>query len=271
MRSVKSLLAAGAASLLSSGAFAADMAIMPPPVYAPPPVEDFGGWYLRGDIGFSNQRVHHLDTPGYHDPGITVPPTIGLDFDSAGVFDVGVGYRFNNWLRADIIGQYRGKANMHGLDIVSFDGDIIGTDEYRASKSEWVVMANAYVDLGTWWCVTPFIGAGVGASRNTISNFVDINTPNLGVAFTPDASKWDLAWAVHAGLGYKVSPGLTLELAYHYVNLGDAATGSLTNFVGFTRGRTLEFKDITSHDLTIGMRWELNSPPDYAPPLIRKG
>jgi opacity protein-like surface antigen len=271
MRSVKSLLAAGAASLLSSGAFAADMAIMPPPVYAPPPVEDFGGWYLRGDIGFSNQRVHHLDTPGYHDPGITVPPTIGLDFDSAGIFDVGVGYRFNNWLRADIIGQYRGKANMHGLDIVSFDGDIIGTDEYRASKSEWVVMANAYVDLGTWWCVTPFIGAGVGASRNTISNFVDINTPNLGVAFTPDASKWDLAWAVHAGLGYKVNPGLTLELAYHYMNLGDAVTGGLTDYFGFTRGRTIQFKDITSHDVTIGMRWELNSPQVYAPPLVRKG
>jgi hypothetical protein len=34
----------------------------------------------------------------------------------------------------------------------------------------------------------------------------------------------------------------------------------------------MQFKDITSHDLTIGMRWELNSPPMYAPPpLIRKG
>src|SRR6202171_6196678 len=130
MRSVKFLLAAGAASLLSSGALAADMAIMPPPVYAPPPVEDFGGWYLRGDIGFSNQRVHHLDTPGYHDPGITVPPTIGLDFDSAGVFDVGVGYRFNNWLRADVIGQYQGKANIHRLDIFSSVRDILGYPEY---------------------------------------------------------------------------------------------------------------------------------------------
>src|ERR1700688_4208721 len=60
MRSVMSLVAAGAASLLSSMAFAADMAIAPPPMYAPPPVEDFGGWYLRGDIGFSNQKVNDL-------------------------------------------------------------------------------------------------------------------------------------------------------------------------------------------------------------------
>ena len=60
MRSVKSFIAAGAATLLSQAAFAADMAIAPPP-YAPPVVEDFGGWYLRGDIGFSNQRVDRLN------------------------------------------------------------------------------------------------------------------------------------------------------------------------------------------------------------------
>ena len=62
MRSVKFLIAAGAATLMSSAAFAADMPIAPPPAYAPPPVvEDFGGWYLRGDIGFSNQRVNRLN------------------------------------------------------------------------------------------------------------------------------------------------------------------------------------------------------------------
>ena len=56
MRSVKYLVAAGAASLLSSAALAADMPIMPPPpnIIAPPPVQDFGGWYLRGDIGMTN-------------------------------------------------------------------------------------------------------------------------------------------------------------------------------------------------------------------------
>ncbi|HEY7842657.1 MAG TPA: outer membrane protein [Bradyrhizobium sp.] len=271
MRSVKFLIAAGAASLLSTAAFAADMPIAPPPMYAPPPPAEFGGWYLRGDIGFSNQKVNHLDTPGYHDPGITVPPTIGLGFDSAGIFGLGAGYQFNNWFRADVTGEYRGNANLHGLDIVSFNGGIIGTDEYHGSKSEWLVLANAYVDLGTWWCVTPFIGAGVGASRNTILNFQDINTPNLGVAFAPTASKWDFAWALHAGVAYKVTPNLTLEFAYRYVDLGDGVTGALTDFTGFTRGRTIQFKDITSNDLRFGVRWNLDSPPTYEPPLVTKG
>ena len=41
----------------------------------------------------------------------------------------------------------------------------VNTDTYHATKTEWVVLANAYVDLGTWWCITPFIGAGVGGAR----------------------------------------------------------------------------------------------------------
>ena len=64
MMNKQSILAAGAVALMSSAtfagtAFAADMAIRAPqPYYAPtPPPEEFGGWYLRGDIGFSNQKV----------------------------------------------------------------------------------------------------------------------------------------------------------------------------------------------------------------------
>src|ERR1700749_1332922 len=109
MRCVKFLIAAGAASLLSTAAFAADMPIAPPP-YAPPPVQDFGGWDLRGDIGFSNQRVKNVRST--NDP--LYPPLLSLNqttgFDSGGIFDLGVGYQFNNWFRMDVTGQYRGKS-----------------------------------------------------------------------------------------------------------------------------------------------------------------
>src|SRR3954453_1704817 len=68
MRSVKFLIAAGAASLLSSVAYAADMpSIMPPPpmAYAPAPIQDFGGWYLRGDVGMTNTTDGKLHTNLY--------------------------------------------------------------------------------------------------------------------------------------------------------------------------------------------------------------
>ena len=280
MRNVKLFLAAGAASLLSSAAIAADMAIAPPPMYAPPPAQDFGGWYLRGDIGFSNQSISKRDYYSY-------PSLLSLQqqssFDTAGIFGIGVGYQFNNWFRADVTGQYRGKANFHGLDLTSYtDTGTVqrGSDTYSASKSEFVVLANLYADLGTWWCVTPFIGAGIGMSRNTISNFTDIGVNGTaafgtvpGLAFAPSASKWNFAWALHTGLAYRVTPNMTVELGYSYINLGDGVTGALTTKDGVTANQAMTFKDITSHDLKLGVRWNFDTPqePVYAPPLIRKG
>ena len=42
------------------------------------------------------------------------------------------------------------------------------------------------------------------------------------VTYFADNGKWNFAWAAHAGLAYKVNPGLTVELAYSYMDLGDA-------------------------------------------------
>ena len=286
MRSVKFFVAAGAASLLSSMAFAADMAIAPPPQYYAPPVEDFGGWYLRGDIGFSNQRVNNIrksDPTAYSQISSLTETT---SFDSGGVFDVGAGYRFNNWFRADVTAQYRGNANFKGSDVFTasaFGLPYNGQDNYSASKSELLFLANAYVDLGTWWCVTPFIGAGIGTSRVTISNFTDTGVTNIhtnplyvggppvaSFASAANGSKWNFAWAAHAGLAYRISPSATLELAYSYVDLGSGTTGVISDFTGFKAGNVFKFNDITSHDLTLGVRWDLDTPPP-PPPLVTKG
>jgi opacity protein-like surface antigen len=283
MRSVKYLVAAGAASLLSSAAFAADLAIAPPPMpYAPPPIESFGGWYLRGDIGFSNQSVKNvLDTNSAAYNNLAVAQT--SSFGSAGIYGGGVGYQFNNWFRADFTGQYRGKSNFTGLDVINgigpLAGTFVGTDSYTATKSELLFLANAYVDLGTWWCVTPFVGAGIGTARVSIGDFTDtgdfINTGLQTHSFNSagQGSQWNFAWALHAGLAYKVSPGLTLELAYNYVNLGNGITGPTSSFdqVTNTTHAPFSYNNITSNDVMLGLRWQLNTPPAYTPPLITKG
>lgn len=280
MRCVKSLLAAGAATLISSMAFAADMPIAPPPMYAPAPPADFGGWYLRGEIGFSNQRtsdVHYGRESAYSQ---LTSFNQQSSFDTGGIYGVGAGYRFNNWFRADITGQYRGNANMKATDrFTGTAGGVAynGIDNYSASKSEWLVLANAYVDLGTWWCITPFIGAGVGGARVSIANFSDTGTNNLPFSTTsfataPTGSKWNFAWAAHAGLAYQVNPNLVLELAYSYVNLGEGQTGVLSDYTGNTTGNVFKIKNITSNDLKLGVRWNFDSPPVYAPPpLVTKG
>jgi opacity protein-like surface antigen len=260
------------ATAAHSGARAADL---PLPV-APPPIEEYvvSGWYLRGDIGMSNQRVKSLFNSDYS--RLSSVDNVQKDFDSAPFFGLGLGYQWNAWLRTDVTGEYRGKATFHGFDIGQGTGGPF-SDEYRGSKSEWLALANVYADLGTWYCFTPFIGAGIGASYNTISNFMDINTPAGGVAYADTASKWNFAWALHAGVSYKVNSQLSFEFAYRYLDLGDAITGDIKTFDGTNaRFNPMEFRHITSHDLKFGLRWMLEPPmpeqqPVMLPPLIRKG
>ena len=136
--------------------------------------------------------------------------------------------------------------------------------------------------FGTWWCITPFIGAGVGGARVAINGFtnqsialnggVDPGMP--GLAFGDDVSEVECCWAVHAGLAYEVTPNFTVELAYRYYRHGRRPDGrpcALDEHRQLRRIRSA-FQNITSHDLKLGVRWDLTSPQVYAPPpLMRKG
>jgi len=263
---------AGAILASTAVASAADLALPPP---LPVPVE-FGGWYLRGDIGFSNQSVHHLSNA--LEANLTSQSQHG-EFNSAGIFGLGVGYQFNNWFRADVTGEYRGNSQFNGYESNTFSNagtPASGFNRYTANKSEWLVLANAYVDLGTWWGVTPFIGGGVGTANVSLSNYTDVGQTTSGgpsSAFASATSKWNFAWAAHAGLAYRVTPSLTMELAYRYLDLGSASTGDVIAFDGTNNiYNPTTFKHLTSQDLKFGVRWAIDPVPAYAPgPLITKG
>ena len=95
-----------------------------------------------------------------------------------------------------------------------------------------------------------------------------------GLAYGDNVAKWNFAWAAHAGLAYKVTPNFTVELAYRYLDMGDGLTGDLRTFDGTNNiNNPTTFKNITSHDLKLGVRWDLSSPEVFAPPppMIRKG
>ena len=280
MGSLKTFALAGLLTAASTAALAADL--LPAPVLAPPPVpvEVGGGWYLRGDIGMTNQQVDRLS---FVPKDVATRLGLGdesfrsdfLDFDSSPFGGIGVGYQFNHWIRADITGEYRGRASFHGLErSVVTPTDI---DKYDGTKSEWVGLANVYFDLGTWHGLTPFIGGGVGFTRTSIDSFVDTYigaNGSVGGGFASEHTVTDLAWALHAGVAYDVSPNFKVEFAYRYLNLGDGETDKLTSFDSRNAGRVaVKFKDLESHDFKVGLRWMLGGAPVMAAsnePIVRK-
>ena len=228
-------------------------------MYAPPPVEDFGGWYLRGDIGFSNQNVNRPALWSRVDVfAADLVQSAVVGFDTAGIFGLGVGYRFNNWFRADVTGQYRGNSNFNGpIVITGTAGGVLdsGIDNYSASKSEWLVLANAYVDLGTWWCMTPFIGAGVGARaghdrelhRSAVSPTV-CHAAAVGLRVRATRLEVEFRLGRSCGSGLQCQSRIChVELAYQLCrSWATASTGVLTTFDGTTNNVT---RDVQGHHL----------------------
>jgi len=282
MRSVKYIVAAGAASLLSSAAFAADLPIMSPPqqqYYAPPP-QDFGGWYLRGDIGMTNSKGKLHDDLFDTLPAGSTLTHMGEGFTGGTLYEIGVGYQFNSWFRADITGEYRSRVGFSGTDFSTFPGGSTLSDVYQGGYTSWVGLANIYVDLGTWWCLTPFVGAGVGAAHITTTGLQDSGltfAPGAGSGnpssyFANGASTTNFAWALHAGVAYRVTNNFTVELAYRYLDMGTAVHGFGSSFDGSNAGpSSFQFRDLTSQDVKLGVRWTCCDVPPPPPPLVTKG
>lgn len=228
---------------------AADLPLPPAPAI-PVVVEEVGGWYLRGHIGVSNQKVRKLDNFLF-DETVVVSEK---DFDAAVFFGGGVGYQLNRWVRFDVTAEYRHDSKFNGFDsYTSFGG---GTNDYSAKKKEYLFLANAYVDIGTWHGFTPYVGAGVGAARLSIGDLLDVNVPNAGGGYAGTGTEWNLAWALYAGIGYQLTENWTVDLGYRYLNMGDGQTGDIINFDGTNFvNNPLEFKDVTSHDIMVGLRY----------------
>jgi opacity protein-like surface antigen len=286
MSGVRILALAGAAAAMSTVAFAADFPPSLPPAQPYQAAVSESGWYLRGDVGVSSQRFQtfdHFQT----NPAFVWPASwqiVQKQTDDSAFVDFGVGYTVNNWFRFDLTGEHRTAAKFKVIG--SYHEFCVGGtatcfDQYDGSHSAEVFLLNAYLDLGTWWCLTPFVGVGVGGAWNTVSTVSDVGfiaNGTTGFGFSAqDASNWNLAWSAQAGVAYTVSNNLKLELAARYLNLGSVKTPVVNcSSIGCSgNAGPAAYYTLTNFDaldFKLGFRWTFQPEvPVYAPPLIRKG
>ncbi len=246
------------------------------PIVVQPPAQEFTeNWYLRGYVGIgmtNNFKLDFLENPAH---------TTNFVFDQNSNSDTtfvggAIGYEWNNWLRFDVSAEYRGKTQVNARGV--FDQVTGQGDAYQGYIKSWVFLANAFVDLGTWNCFTPFVGVGVGAAYNQLANFVDMGIGETGAGFGRNSAEWHPAWALYAGVGYNVSKTLKVDLTYRYLNYG-----SITDTIDCIGGcipDSYKFSSLTSHDIMLGLRWtccEVAPTPRYVytppppPPLQSKG
>jgi opacity protein-like surface antigen len=243
----------------TAAAYAADLGLPPP---EPECVGCAGPWYVKGFVGMANPEIGGIDyeliEPEFFE-------LVHKDLKSTALFGLGFGYDTGLYFRFDITGEYRGRGLFLAQDRYSDGTEFIGTNEYTADIESWVGLANGYIDLGTWWCITPYVGAGVGFADISILGYKDVNVPNVSVAYGKDNSQTNFAWALYAGFSYKVNPSLTLDLAYRYTDIGDIRTGNIATYDNVSTSGGFQIEDITSNDLLFSVRLALGSQPAPMP------
>ncbi|MGE8105034.1 outer membrane beta-barrel protein [Allorhizobium sp. NPDC080224] len=270
----KTILAVATAALLaSSAAYAADVyQPEPQPVYVDAPevaVSEASGWYLRGDLGYSFNKLRGANYfQGSNGNQV--------DFATSSIKDSfwvggGVGYQINSYLRTDLTFDYLTKADFNGSTRgeCGFSATPCTSSDVSSMRA-YTLMANAYVDLGTYAYFTPYIGGGIGGSyvkwdklRNT--SCADNGTGCDATVEHHGAGSWRFAYQLMAGASIDVTCNVKADLGYRFRHTagGDMFGYALNGGPGYDKG-------FHSHSLHAGARYVFGgceTPVAYQPPV----
>jgi opacity protein-like surface antigen len=262
------LIGVVAAMLGSTATFAADL-YEPPmeqPVAEPVQLVEASGWYLRGDVGYAFTNLRGANF--YQGPGRFVRDFDDADLDDSWTAGVGVGYQINNYLRTDVTLDYLGNADFEGSTTGSCGVAVACTSRDVSAIAAWSLMANAYVDIGTYGSFTPYVGAGIGGTqvkwdklRNTSCETG--NPANCDPSFEHEGrSKWRFTYGLMAGTAIDLTCNLKADVGYRFRHVlgGDMFGYNANSGPGSDRGMYL-------HEARAGLRYSFGGCAEaYVPP-----
>lgn len=258
---------------LAAGPVAAADLYQPEPVpqYAPEVrVADVSGFYLRGDIGYSFNKLRGANYFQGSNASL-------VDFDrhtlkNSYSLGAGVGYQINSRLRTDLTFDYLGKSDFHGSThgTCGVGGGTIGcTSADLTSMQAYTLMANAYVDLGTYASVTPYVGAGIGGSYVKWNDLKNTSCADNGsgcdATETHDGrGSWRFAYQLMAGASIDITCDWKADVGYRF---RQTSGGDMFGYKA--NGGPGRDKGFYSHDIHVGARYQFGGCPQpvaYEPP-----
>ncbi len=258
----KGLAGIFAALLMTSNALAADLAPVEPVPEMPPEVTvtEATGWYLRGDVGYG---FNDLRGAKFYQGGSSADEVDFTTSDLRDSFTVGggVGYQVNNYLRTDLTLDYLGKSDFHGS--TTGGGSAFGACQVTCSSTDlssltaWTLMANAYVDLGTYGVFTPYVGAGIGGSYVKWKDLRNTSCDTSGSGFGCDDTvthngkgDWRFSYALMAGASIDVTCNVKADVGYRFLHVDGG------NMFGYAEnGGPGRDKGFNVHEVRAGARY----------------
>lgn len=268
MKKYLSFLLIGASFAATAGtALAADVIEAPMVIDAPEPIHvaSAGGWYLRGDLGYvknsgtSAEYVTYGPLPGGSD---ILTGKLSNGFSGG----VGVGYQVTDYLRTELSADLFSSSKFNGSTTggpclingtpINLPNGCVSTDVDAYSALS--LMANTYVDLGTYSGFTPYVGAGIGVTQIKWAGLSNTeceaaNPTNCNPAILHGGGKGLRASAqLMVGASYDVTCNLKADLGYRFRH---TAGGRMFDFASNAGPAT--HKAITTHEVRTGLRWAI--------------
>lgn len=254
-------------ALVATPALAFDL---PPPVEAPEytgSIANSDGWYIRGDLGY-NAIVNGGD-PTYRTLDFNTETTTTSVFDKGRfskdfVLSAGGGYQFSDFLRTDLTLDYFRTGFNGEADWAKCATPGNTSCRYKDQEmSALGTLLNGYVDLGTYWGFTPYLGAGAGVSYvkwGDVKEYTRCSrrcgTIDEDLLAHEGADSWRFTYALMAGTSYDLTDRLKMDFGYRFSQI---SSGDMFQFNSYEQadgafGAKAKDKGLSRHEFRTGLR-----------------
>lgn len=154
-----------------------------------------------------------------------------------------VGYRWGRLpVRTELEVAYRVRFDWNSRDNGSPN---VG---YQNNLDSTNVLCNILLEYRNMSDFTPFFGGTFGWARN--HSAVDRTNLSTSTTVSQDNTENNLAWGVMLGLDWAFAQKWSTELAYRYINLGPASTGT------FSGGDEVKADAYVAHDIMLSAMYK---------------
>lgn len=252
----RTVLAATAALVAgTAGALAADLyggSMKDGGGYAPPETTRPAMFYARADFTASSNDLGSV----HEQPNYLLNDT---HISNSRMWGGGIGMYFSPSVRGDLTLDWSNSASVNVAG-----NNSLGSAQGQFGVKRMVGLANLYYDFDTRTRFTPYLGVGLGFSRNTTTagdgSAICIPCGGTATITTDGATKTNAAGAFMAGFSAKLYDRWMLDAGYRFLYTGDAKTSDMA--VTYANGTTttipsLHVNDLYAHELRVGLRMDL--------------
>ena len=215
------------------------------------------------EIGYTKinhfNKLNHFENLDF-DTGKDIQGYRKRKLKNSDAFYAHIGIKFYKKFRFGLEYIQTGKSKLHLIDYIQSVDEF---NSYSLYTNQKTILLNINYHPTNWGIFSPYLGVGIGASRNKVSE--EVISLNYNIDLEPEGKRFKntvtkLAWSLQAGVQYKLSNNLYLNTSYKFIDFGSIkGSSSEHNYIrkNIEEGLPINIKGhLCSHLLMLGLGYQ---------------